>query len=151
MAVTYQAPPSMEFSRQEYWRGLPFPSPYKYLSDINKEPACNTGDSGSVLGLGRSPGEGNGNPSQYFYLENFMDRGDWWATVHGVAKSWTGLSEKHFHFFFFFILLSTETLPYVKSLLLHVFLRNSQGISHILSIRVLFYSAQAPTLYHTYL
>ena len=151
MAVTYQAPPSMEFSRQEYWRGLPFPSPYKYLSDINKEPACNTGDSGSVLGLGRSPGEGNGNPSQYFCLENFMDRGDWWATVHGVTKSWTGLSEKHFHFFFFFILLSTETLPYVKSLLLHVFLRNSQGISHILSIRVLFYSAQAPTLYHTYL
>ena len=81
-----------------------------------------------------------------------MDRGDWWATVHGVAKSWTGPSEKHFHFFFFFfILLSTETLPYVKSLLLHVFLRNSQGISHILSIRVLFYSAQAPTLYYTYL
>jgi len=99
MAVTYQAPPSMEFSRQEYWTGLPFPSPYKHLSDINKEPACNTGDSGSVLGLGRSPGEGNGNPSQYFCLENFMDRGDWWATVHGVAKSWTGLSEKHFHFF----------------------------------------------------
>ena len=53
--------------------------------------------------------------------------------------------------FFVLILLSTETLPYVKSLLLHVFLRNSQGIFHVLSVRVLFYSAQAPTLYHTYL
>ena len=39
--------------------------------------------------FGRSPGEGNGNPLQYSYLENFMDRGAWWATVHGVAKSQT--------------------------------------------------------------
>ena len=41
------------------------------------------------LGLGRSPGEGNGNPLQYSCLENSMDRGAWRATVHGVAKSWT--------------------------------------------------------------
>ena len=45
-------------------------------------------DSGSVPGLGRSPGGGNGNPLQYSCLENPMDRGAWRATVHGVAKSW---------------------------------------------------------------
>ena len=44
------------------------------------------------LELGRSPGGGNGNPVQYSCLGNSMDRGAWWATVHGVAKSWTGLS-----------------------------------------------------------
>ena len=47
------------------------------------------GDPGSIRGLGRFPGEGNGNPLQYYYLENPMDRGAWWATVHGVAKSQT--------------------------------------------------------------
>ena len=41
----------------------------------------------------RSPGKGNGNPFQYFCLENLMDRGAWWATVQGVAKSWTQLSD----------------------------------------------------------
>ena len=46
-------------------------------------------------GSGRSPGEGNGNPLEYSCLENYMDRGAWWATVHGVAKSQTLLS--HFH------------------------------------------------------
>ena len=46
----------------------------------------------SIPGLGRSPGEGNGNPLQYSYVENSMDRGAWWATVHEVAKSWTQLS-----------------------------------------------------------
>ena len=43
----------------------------------------------SILGLGRSPGGGHGNPLQYSCLENPMDRGTWWAAVHGVAKSWT--------------------------------------------------------------
>ena len=54
-----------------------------------KDSACNAGNSGSILGLGRPPGEGNGNPIQYACLENSMDRGAWWATVHGVAKSQT--------------------------------------------------------------
>ena len=57
-----------------------------------KASACNAGDLGSIPGSGRSPGEGNGNPLQYSCLENPMDRGAWWATVHGVTKSWTRLS-----------------------------------------------------------
>ena len=61
-----------------------------------KEPACNAGDRGSVPGLGKSPGEGNGNPLQYSYLENPMDRGAWWATVQGVAKSQTRLNDFYF-------------------------------------------------------
>ena len=60
---------------------------------VGKECACNAGDPGSILGSGGSPGEGNGYPLQYSYLENSMDRGAWWATVHGVAKSQTGLSD----------------------------------------------------------
>ena len=55
----------------------------------DKASACNAGDPGSIPGLGRSPGEGNGNPVQYSCLENPMDRGAWWATVHRVAKSQT--------------------------------------------------------------
>ena len=54
-----------------------------------KASACNARDLGSIPGLGRSPGEGNGNPLQYSCLENPMDRRAWWATVHGVAKSQT--------------------------------------------------------------
>ena len=60
----------------------------------SKESVCNVGAPGSIPGLGRSPGEGNGNPLQYSCLENPMDRGAWWATVHGVAKSQTGLKGK---------------------------------------------------------
>ena len=54
-----------------------------------KESACDAEDPGSITGLGRSPGEGNGYPLQYSCLVNFMNRGVSWATVHGVAKSWT--------------------------------------------------------------
>ena len=54
-----------------------------------KASARNAGDPGSIPGLGRSPGEGNGNPLQCSCLENPMDGGAWWATVHGVAKSRT--------------------------------------------------------------
>ena len=50
---------------------------------------ANAGEPGSVSGLGRSFGEGNGNPLHYSCLENSMDRGAWRAPVHGVAKSWT--------------------------------------------------------------
>ena len=54
-----------------------------------KNPPANAGDTGSIPGLRRSPGGGNGNPLQYSCLENPMDRGTWRATVHGVAKSRT--------------------------------------------------------------
>ena len=54
-----------------------------------KESVCNVRDWGSIPGLGRSSGEGHGNPLQYSCLENPMDRGAWWATDHEVAKSRT--------------------------------------------------------------
>ena len=62
----------------------------------DKESAYNTGDLGLIPGLGRSPGGGHGNPLQYSCLETPMDRGAWWAIVHGVAKSRTQLSN-HAH------------------------------------------------------
>ena len=55
-------------------------------SSDGKESACDIGDQGSIPGLGRYPGEGNGNPLQYSCLGNPMDRGDWQAIVHGVAE-----------------------------------------------------------------
>ena len=58
-----------------------------------KESTFNVGDPGSIPHAGRSPGGGNGNPLQYSCLENSMDRGAWKATVHGVTKSWTQLSD----------------------------------------------------------
>ena len=59
----------------------------------SKASAYNAGDPGSIPGSGRSPGEGNGTPLQYFCLENPMDGGAWQATVHGVTKNWTRLSD----------------------------------------------------------
>ena len=58
-----------------------------------KNPPANAGDVGSISGLGRSPGEGNGNPLLYSCLGNPMDRGDGLAMVHGVTKSQTRLSD----------------------------------------------------------
>ena len=74
------------------------PSAWTYLSggSDGKESAHSAGDPGPD----RSPVEGNGNPFQYSYLENSMDRGDWQSTVHGVAKSWTRLNDSHFHITF---------------------------------------------------
>ena len=63
-----------------------------------KASACNAGDPGSVPGSERFPGEGNGHPLQYPSLEDPMDRGTWWATVHGVTKSQTWLSDFAFTF-----------------------------------------------------
>ena len=65
----------------------------------------NEGDLGLISESGRSPGEGNGNPLQYSFLENPMDREVWWATVHGVTKSWIQLSN------FTFIPFSIVTVP----------------------------------------
>ena len=137
-----QAPLSIEFSRQEYWSGLPFPSlrgsskrrdqtwvsciasrfftiwviwaqnlkkkkkRVKYSIDHfvywlmsfpggsdSKESACNAGDLSSIPRSGRCPGEGNSYPLQYSCLENPMDRRPWQATVHGITKSRTWLSD----------------------------------------------------------
>ena len=63
-----------------------------------KESACNAGDTGDVgliPGSGRSPGEGNGYPLWFSCLENSMDRGAWWAIVHGITKSWTQVRPPH--------------------------------------------------------
>ena len=69
-------------------------NPFQYLclknrfpgGSVVKNPPTNVGDMSLIPGLGRSPGGGNGYPFQYSCQENFMDRGAWWATVHGVAK-----------------------------------------------------------------
>ena len=61
-------------------------------SSTGKESTYNAGDLDLIPGLGRSPGEGNGNPLQYSFLENPADREGWLATVYGVTKSQTGLS-----------------------------------------------------------
>ena len=63
-----------------------------------EESACNAGDSGSIPGLGRSSGEGNGNRLQYSCLQNSMVRGAWRAAAHGVTKSQVWLSNWHFQF-----------------------------------------------------
>ena len=131
--VAYQAPMSMGFPRQECWSGLPFPSPgglpdpgtkpasaawqagSSPLSHVGsprafwvilnaswlpwwlngKESACNAGGHDSIPGLGRSPGEGNGNPFQYFCLKNSMERGAWQAIFHRVTKSQTQRGDSH--------------------------------------------------------
>ena len=68
---------------------------HQWLS--SRESACNAGDLDLIPGLGRFPGGGQSNPLQYFYLENPMDRGVWWATVHRVTKSWTQLKRLSMH------------------------------------------------------
>ena len=59
----------------------------------SKESAYSAGDLDSIPGSEGFPGEGNGYPLYYSCLENSMDRGAWWATIHGVAKSWTQVSD----------------------------------------------------------
>ena len=76
-----------------WWINLTFETPDFPGGSDGKASAYNAGDPGSIPGLGRSPGEGNGNRLQYSCLENPMDRGAWWATVHGVARSQTWLSD----------------------------------------------------------
>ena len=86
-------------SYSQFIPGPPFPfgNSVVVLKDFSgssdgKESSCNVGDLGLILGLGRSPGEGNGNPLQYSCLENPMEGGTWQAIVYGVTKSRTQLS-----------------------------------------------------------
>ena len=97
-----------------------------------------------IPGLGRSPGEGNGNPLQYSCLENPMDGGAWWATVHGVAKSQTQLSA----FTFTFLQIYSRVLslffwdPYNVNLVHLMFSQKSLRLSSFLFILFsLFFSA----------
>ena len=103
--AAYQAPPSLRFSRQNYWSGLLFPSPgdfpdpglphcrqMLYPKEMKTYIHTKTFTK-KIYFLYLSIGEGHGNPLQYSCLENSMDRGAWWATVHGIAKSWTLLSD----------------------------------------------------------
>ena len=72
----------VDLEQTSFSRGFPGGSAVKNLP-------VNAGDAGSIPGMGRFPGGGNSNPLQYSCLESPMDRGAWWATVHGVIKSWT--------------------------------------------------------------
>ena len=70
-----------------------------------KNPPANAGDASDmdlIPGLGRFPGGGHGNPLQYSCLENSMDRGGWWAKVHGVVKSWIRLKQLGMHTYIFY-------------------------------------------------
>ena len=91
----------------QYWF-IHRPGASQVVPVVNNLPANSgdTGDPGLIPGLGRSPGGGHGNPLQYSYLENPLDRGAWWAAVHRVAKSQTELKQ-----------LSTHTCIHVYSLL----------------------------------
>ena len=78
---------------QRSWTKLSNTLPLSPGGSAVKEYICNTGDSGLIPGWERFPGEGNGNPLQYSCLENPMNRGDWWTTVHRVQKSRTQLRD----------------------------------------------------------
>ena len=91
-AEKYQCPKGIG-SRTPPQMEMPGASPVTQMVKQTNKPAFNAGDTNSIPGSGRYSGEGNGNPLQYSCLENSMDRGAWQATVHGVAKSWTRLSD----------------------------------------------------------
>ena len=84
--------------KQQWWQQLILMA--SLMAQMIKNQLRNAGYPDSITGLGRSLGEGNGNPLQASCLGNPMDRGDWWVTVHGAAKSQTWLRDEHFHFSF---------------------------------------------------
>ena len=104
-------------------------SPFFPHSSVSKEPACNAGDLGKITGLGRSPGEGNGNPLQYSCLENPMERGAWWATVCGVVRVRHNLATK-----LLLLRLRLSTSPTSSILLLFSFYRWGNGATGCFSI-----------------
>ena len=91
--------------RNDFWKAeLGQSGTYLRSSDLGfpsgsviKDLSANAGEAGSIPESGRSPGGGNGNPLQYSCLENPMDRGAWWATVHRVTKSQTRLKQLSMH------------------------------------------------------
>ena len=101
MVSTQGSNPGLPLCRQILYQlsheGSPYTHTHNYIqfpdSSDGKQSNCNAGDVDSIPGLGRSPGEGNGNPFQYSCLENSMDRGAWRAIVHRIAKSQTRLRD----------------------------------------------------------
>ena len=91
ICLSYHCVPSTEHSRSSI--SICWIYEYSPGSSVSKQSAYYVGGPGSVLGSGRSSGEGNGNPLQNSCLENPTDRGAWWATVHGVTKSRTQLCD----------------------------------------------------------
>ena len=87
-------------------------------SRVVKNPPANAADSSLIIGLGRSPGEGNGYLLQYSCLDNSMDRGVWRATVHGVTKSQTQLSNSHTQTHIY-IHTYTHTYEYITYIYIH--------------------------------
>ena len=85
---------SFEEGHKSFWITTITPTLGFPHCSVGKEYACHAGDLASIPGLGRSPGEGNGNPLQYNCLENPMDRGAWQAIVHGVARVGHNLATK---------------------------------------------------------
>ena len=96
-----------------------------------KASVYNAGDPGSSPGLGRSPGEGNSNPLQYYCLENPMERGAWKAAVYGVAKSWTRLSDFTSLHFTSVHFTHTHTHIYIYMSMLYVHLRSISECSAV--------------------
>ena len=108
----------------------------------SKESSCNAGDPDLIPGLGKSPGEGNGNLLQYSWLENPMDGGAWHATVHGLAKSWTRLSNKHVHLLYpcvYLLSVSTASVRFI-----HVHLSVCISCSFFFSGWVIFHCVNKP-------
>ena len=106
-----------------------------------KESACNVGDSGSIPGLGRSPGEGNGNPLQYSCLENSVDRGAWRAAVHRVTESatseWLTLSDSNAHLPFLYPCLGVFSLLQWRLCLFLLSYTNELGLFCLALITIL--------------
>ena len=97
---------------------LPAPGVIGFPGDsVSKESTCNAGDLGLIPGLGRSCGGGHDNPLQYSCLENSMDRGAWWATVHRVTKNWTQLSDKAQHTLSLHVIYGTTYLSEAEKML----------------------------------
>ena len=96
---------------------------------VVKNPPANAGDArdmSSIPGLGRSPGGGHGNPLQYSCLENPMDRGAWWATIHRVAKSWIRMRQLSTHIYLYislsvYIYCFLDSFPLQVSVILYIY------------------------------